>query len=106
MNLATTTVIISRFGSSALKLFHSYLSNRRQRVNINGSYSTWRETNLGVPQHSVIGTLLFNIYIADIFYLVNGTNVCHYADDTTLYSCDREVKDVIAKLEQDANCNY
>ena len=90
------------FGRSALKLFHRYLSNRRQKVKINGLYSTKRETNLGVPQDSVLGPFLFNIYIADIFYLMNGTNICNYTDDTTLYSCACEVKNVITKLEQNA----
>ena len=91
------------FGRSTLKLFHSYLSNSRRKVRINGAYSTRRETNLGVPQGSVLGSLIFNIFIADIFYLMSGSNICNYADDTILYSCDREVKNVITKLELSAN---
>ena len=91
------------FSRSTLTLIHSYFSNRRQRVKINGSYSTWRETNLGVPQGSLLGPLLFNIYITEIFHLINGSEICNYADDTTLYSCDRKVKKVITKLEQKAN---
>ena len=79
----------------ALELIHSYLSNRRQRVKINDSFSTWKNNNSGVPQGSVLGTILFNIYINDIFLLMNGTEICNYADDTTLYSCDYEVKNVI-----------
>ena len=56
-----------------------------------------------MPQGSVLGPLLFNIYINDIFLLMNGTEICNYADDTTLYSCDYEVRNVITRLEQDAN---
>jgi len=67
------------------------------------AYGMWRDTNLGVPQGSVLGPLLFSVYIADIFYLMNGTNICNYTDDTTLYSCDREVKKLITKLQQSAN---
>ena len=91
------------FSRIPLSLIQSCLSNRRQRVNINGSDTTWKETNLGVPQGLVLGPLLFNIYITDIFHLTNGAEICNYADDTTLYSCDFEVKNMIAKLEQNAN---
>ena len=91
------------FSRSALSLIHSFLSNRRQRVKINVSYSTWKGANLGVSQGSVLGLLLFNIYITHIFHLLNGTEICNYADDTTLYSCDCKVKNVIAKLEQNVN---
>ena len=83
------------FSRSALALNHSYLSNRRRRVKINGSFSTWKEINLGVPQGSVLGPLLLNIHINDIFLLMSRTEICNYADDTTLYSCDYEVKNVI-----------
>ncbi len=91
------------FSKSALTLIHSYLSNRRQRVKINGSFSAWKDTNLGVPQGSVLGPLLFNIYINDIFLLMNGTEICNYADDTTIYSCGYDIRNIIIKLEQDAN---
>ena len=70
---------------------------------MNGSYSTWRETNLGAPQGSVLGSLIFYIFIAGIFYLMNGSNICNFANDTIWYSCDREVKNVITRLELSAN---
>ena len=68
------------FSRSALALIHSYLSNRRQRAKINGSFSTWKEINLGVRQGSVLGPLLLNIYINDIILLMSGTEICNYAD--------------------------
>ena len=48
---------------SALKLIKSYLSNRWQRTKINTSFSSWTELKLGVPQGSVLGPILFNIYL-------------------------------------------
>ena len=90
------------FSRSALKLIHSYLSERQQRVKVNGSFSTSKQTSLGVPQGSVLGPLLFNIYINDFFYLVKDTEVCNYADDTTIFACGSDLVSVLESLEGDA----
>ena len=87
------------FSRSALKLIHRNLNERQQRVKINGSFSTSRQTSLGAPQGSVLGPLLFNIYINDFFYLVKDTEICNYADDTTIFACGSDLDSVVESLE-------
>ena len=55
------------FSNQALNLLQSYLFNRFQRSIINGSFSSWNEVITGVFQGSILGLLLFNIFLNDIF---------------------------------------
>ena len=70
---------------SLLKLFESYRHNRKQRVVLNGSYSEYSIIESGVPQGSVLGPLLFLIYINDLEKNIKS-NIKFFADDTMLFS--------------------
>ena len=72
-------------GGVAYRLFHSYLSNRYQYVEFNGSISSTKVIDTGVPQGSILGPLLFLIYINDLPCVSPLFNMVMYADDTTLY---------------------
>ena len=67
-----------------LRWFQSYLSGRRQRVVLPGSFSEWVYIKAGVPQGSILGPLLFLLYINDIVKNI-GSNICLFADDTSLF---------------------
>ena len=87
------------FSLPALNLIQNYLANRKQRTKINDSYSPWSDILFGVPQGSILGPLLFNIFLSDLFLIVKDVNIASYADDNTLYdSCDT-IEEVILSLQ-------
>ena len=89
------------FQRNALNLIYSYLTNRSQRVKVGSKNSTAQRISIGVPQGSVLGPLLLNIFINDIFLMDLESEICNFADDTTLYSCSTSLDDAMIRLEND-----
>ena len=83
-----------------LQWFESYLSNRRQRVIIDGQCSTWYNTFAGVPQGSILGPLLFLIYMNDIVNYVT-CDIRLFADDTCIFDINDNADVSFSKLNSD-----
>ena len=71
---------------------HDYLTSHKQRTKISDTYSSWQEILLGVPQGSILGPLLFNIGICDLFFIIEDCGITNYADDNIPYLSGKNVE--------------
>ena len=88
------------FDMNALNLIFDYLTGRKQRVKINSSFSSYLDIFQGVPQGSILGPLLFNLFLCDLFLFVEEADIMSYADDNTLYVCSENIDVTLEKLEE------
>ena len=91
------------FDYPSLGYIFSYLTGRKQRTKVNNSFSTWTNIKSGIPQGSILGPLLFNIYLNDIFYFIKESNLTNYADDNTPYATEAKVDSIIISLQNDTS---
>ena len=87
---------------NAIHLISEYLSRRKQRVRIGDHLSTLQDIKEGVPQGSILGPLLFNIFIRDLFYFLRQ-KFLNYADDTTPFAVGSSWEEVTRELEAAGN---
>ena len=70
-------------GNSSLNLRLDYLTFRKQRTKVGSAYSKWSKIRRGIPQGSTLGPILFNIFINDIFMIIEQSDICNFADYNT-----------------------
>ena len=97
--LLITKLFAYGFNLPSVRLVYSYLSNRKQRVKINNTYSDWSEILYGMPQGTILGPMLFNVFISDIFLFIPNVDIANYADDNTPYTTGMDVNEVLEELK-------
>ena len=87
--------------SDSLNLLLAYLSFRKQRTKVGSAYSKWSKIRRGILQGSILGPLLFNIFINDIFMIIEQSDICNFGDDNTFYSCGERLTEIKENLVSD-----
>ena len=82
------------FKESVIKWFQSYLSNRNSFVTLKNVFSDVGLINCGVPQGSILGSLLLLIYVNDLTKVVNETGSYYYAGDTFIFYQDKDIEKI------------
>ena len=83
----------------SLAFIQSYLSERQQRTKGNDTCSTYSDILYNIPQGSILGSLIFNIYMSDIFLSIDKCDITSYADGNTPYTSYFTQEEVIEKLQ-------
>ena len=82
---------------------NSYLLNRKQCVCINNILSEFNKVISGVPQNSIVGSILFNCFFNDFYYFIKNVNVHNFADDNTLTAFAQNIRTLKSVLESESN---
>ena len=85
----------------AANIIENYFSDRQQRVKVAGEYSSWNYISRGIAQGSILGPLIFNIFINDLLFIVKRCKLSSYADDTQIFFAHNDYREVENAIKSD-----
>ena len=101
-DLVIAKLAASGFEKNMICYIYSYLKSRKQCVSVNNIKSTFEEIISGVPQGSIVGPILFNIFFNDFFYFILVASAHNFADDNTLSSFAKTIENLVSILESES----
>ena len=90
------------FSRKALKLIFIYLKSRKKSFKINKIFSSWKKLLCRVPRGSVLGSILFDVYLNDLFLFLSEIDVCSCVDDTTSFVRHKGIAELSEKFERNS----